>query len=157
MRPSAWLNPAMRIDHGGLLVSDVERAVRFYVDALGLEQVPRPSTFDTPGAWLQVGEQQLHLIGETEPGRAAQMTPRYDHGEVVIGYGTHLALEVDDLDGALERARAAGVTPPGDVFARGDGVKRVFVLDPDGHVIELMQSGIAVTGDEPRLKAPERG
>ena len=37
------MTTAMRIDHGGLLVTDVERSVRFYVDALGLEQVPRPS------------------------------------------------------------------------------------------------------------------
>ena len=147
----------MRLDHGGLLVSDVERSLRFYVDALGLEQVERPSTFDTPGAWLQVGAQQLHLIGETEPGRARAMTPRYDAAEIVIGYGTHLALAVDDLDAALERAAQAGVTPPGEVFARGDGVKRVFFTDPDGHVIELMQTGVAVTGDEPRLKAPQRG
>ena len=43
------------------------------------------------------------------------------------------------------------------MFARGDGVKRVFVTDPDGHVIELMQTGIEVTGAEPRLKAPQRG
>ena len=56
-----------------------------------------------------------------------------------------------------ERAAAAGVTPPGEVFARGDGIKRVFVTDPDGHVIELMQTGIEVTGAEPRLKAPQRG
>jgi catechol 2,3-dioxygenase-like lactoylglutathione lyase family enzyme len=147
----------MRLDHGGLLVSDVDRSVRFYVDALGLQQVARPSTFDTPGAWLQVGAQQLHLIGETEPGRAQEMTPSYDHAEVVIGYGTHLALDVEDLDAAVARAAAAGVHPPGEVFARGDGVKRVFFTDPDGHVIELMQTGIAVTGDEPRLRAPQRG
>ena len=146
----------MRIDHGGLLVTDVERSVRFYVEALGLERVPRPSTFDTPGAWLQVGEQQIHLIGETEPGRAREMTPRYEHAEVVIGYGTHLALAVDDLDAALQRAAAAGVTPPGEVFARGDGIKRVFVTDPDGHVIELMEKGLPVTGSEPRLKVPQR-
>ena len=49
------------------------------------------------------------------------------------------------------------MTPPGEVFARGDGIKRVFVIDPDGHVIELMQTGIEVTGAEPRLKAPRRG
>jgi catechol 2,3-dioxygenase-like lactoylglutathione lyase family enzyme len=85
------------------------------------------------------------------------MTPHYDRAEIVIGYGTHLALVVDDLDAALERAAAAGVTPPGEVFARGDGVKRVFVTDPDGHVIELMQTGIEVTGAEPRLNAPQRG
>src|SRR5689334_12849651 len=147
----------MRLDHGGLLVSDVERSVRFYVDALGLEQVERPPTFDTPGAWLQVGAQQIHLIGETEPGRARAMTPRYDAAEIVIGYGTHLALDVEDLDAAIARAAAAGVHPPGEVFARGDGVKRVFFTDPDGHVIELMQTGVAVTGAEPRLRAPQRG
>ena len=59
----------MRLDHGSLLVSDVERSLRFYTGALGLTEVPRPPTFDTPGAWLAIGEQQLHLVGETEPGR----------------------------------------------------------------------------------------
>src|SRR3954449_2723451 len=146
----------MRLDHGSLLVSDVERSVRFYTDALGLEAVPRPSTFDTPGAWLQVGEQQIHLVGEGEPGRAAAMNPAYDHAEVVIGYGNHLALVVDDLDAALARAREHGVEPPGEVIARGDGVRRTFVTDPDGHVIELMETGLEVTGREPRLTVPRR-
>src|SRR6478735_5558821 len=78
----------MRLDHGGLLVSDVERAVRFYVDALGLERIPRPPTFDTPGAWLKVGEHhQIHLIGETEDGRALEMNPGLDAAEIAIGYG----------------------------------------------------------------------
>jgi catechol 2,3-dioxygenase-like lactoylglutathione lyase family enzyme len=147
----------MRIDHGSLLVSDVDASVRFYTAALGLEEVPRPSTFDSPGAWLQVGEQQIHLVGEAEPGRARAMNPAYDREEVVIGYGNHLALVVDDLDAALERAAAEGVVPPGETIARGDGVKRTFVTDPDGHVIELMEKGVAVTGDEPRLQVPRRG
>lgn len=146
----------MRLDHGGLLVSDVERAVRFYSDALGLPQVPRPPTFDTPGAWLQVGDQQLHLIGETEPGRARAMHPGYDPAEIAIGYGNHVALVVDDLDAALARAAGHGVQPGGPVIARGDGVKRAFVTDPDGNIIELMQTGVEVTGAEPRLTAPRR-
>ncbi len=148
----------MRLDHGSLLVSDVERSLRFYTGALGLEQVPRPPTFDTPGAWLAVGEQQqLHLVGETEPGRTRELHPAYDPAEIAIGYGNHLAFAVDDLDAALERARGHGVEPAGEVFARGDGVRRTFVTDPDGHVIELMQKGIAITGEEPRLKPPQRG
>ena len=147
----------MRLDHGGLLVSDVERAVRFYTDALGLTEIPRPPTFDTPGAWLAVGEHhQLHLLGETEAGRARAMHPEYDPAEIVIGYGTHLALAVDDLQALLARAAAHGVEPIGDVIARGDGVRRTFVTDPDGHVIELMETGVAVTGSEPRLSAPRR-
>jgi catechol 2,3-dioxygenase-like lactoylglutathione lyase family enzyme len=150
--------PAMRIDHGSLLVSDVRASVRFYTDALGLVEVPRPPTFDTPGAWLQVGDDhQIHLVGEAEPGRTAEQNPPYAHEEIVIGYGNHLALVVDDLDATLAHAAEHGVVPPGEVIARGDGVKRTFVTDPDGHVIELMQKGIPVTGEEPRLKPPQRG
>jgi catechol 2,3-dioxygenase-like lactoylglutathione lyase family enzyme len=147
----------MRLDHGGLLVSDVARALRFYTGALGLEQLERPPTFDTPGAWLAVGEQQqIHLIGETDDGRARVMHPPYDPAEIAIGYGNHLALVVEDLDAALERARAHGVEPGGEIIARGDGVRRTFVTDPDHNIIELMETGVAVTGAEPRLTAPRR-
>src|ERR1044072_3244874 len=135
----------MRLDHGGLLVSDVERAVRFYTDALGLEEVPRPSTFDTPGAWLQGGgHHHIHLLADTH------------EAELAIGYGNHLALVVDDLDATVERVRAAGVEPGGEIIARGDGVRRTFVTDPDRNMIELMEFGVAVTGSEPRLTAPRR-
>ena len=147
----------MRLDHGGLLVSDVARAVRFYTGALGGEEIPRPPTIDTPGAWLKVGEQQIHLIGETDSGRARRMHPAYDRAEIAIGYGNHLALVVDDLDAALARAAEHGVQPGGEVIARGDGVKRAFVTDPDDNIIELMQTGIEVTGGEPRLTAPKLG
>jgi catechol 2,3-dioxygenase-like lactoylglutathione lyase family enzyme len=147
----------MRLDHGSLLVSDVQASVRFYTGALGLAEVPRPSTFDTPGAWLQVGEHhQIHLIGETDTGRSREMNPGYDPAEVAIGYGNHLALVVDDLDATVARARAAGVEPGGEIIARGDGVRRTFVTDPDRNMIELMEVGVPVTGSEPRLTAPRR-
>src|SRR3954447_12251672 len=146
----------MRLDHGSLPVSDAPRALVFSAGALGLPEVPRPPTFDAPGAWLQAGDQQIHLVGEAEPGRARTMQPGYDREEIVIGYNSHLALVVDDLDAALERARAHGVEPPGEIIARGDGGRRTFATAPDGHVIELMEKGVAVTGDEPRLKPPRR-
>src|SRR3954465_8822783 len=148
---------SMRLDHGGLLVSDVERAVRFYTSALGLERLPRPSTFDTPGAWLKVGEQhQIHLIGETEAGRSHELNPGYARAEIAIGYGNHLALVVDDLDATVERVRAAGVEPGGEIIARGDAVRRTFVTGPDRNMTELMELGVPVTGSEPRLTAPRR-
>src|SRR3954466_8847572 len=110
----------MRLDHGGLLVSDVERAVRFYTDAVGLERIPRPPTFDTPSAWLKVGEHhQIHLIGETEAAPSSAMNPGYDPAEIAIGYGNHLALVVDDLAATVARAREAGVEPGGDTIPRG--------------------------------------
>ena len=86
--------------------------MRFYTGALGLTEVPRPPTFDAPGAWLQVGDQQIHLVGEAEPGRAREMNPPWDPAEIAIGYSNHLALLVDDLDAALERAGSTASSPP---------------------------------------------
>ena len=59
-----------RLDHGAILVADAERSRAFYVNGLGLTEVPRPANFDFPGFWVAVGDQQLHVIGEAEPGRA---------------------------------------------------------------------------------------
>jgi len=63
---------------------------------------------------------------------------------------------VEDLDATVERVRAAGVQPGGEIIARGDGVRRTFVTDPDRNMIELMEFGVPVTGSEPRLTAPQR-
>ena len=64
-----------RLDHAALLVKDVERSRRFYGQVLGMEEVPRPSNFAFPGAWFRKGVAEIHLIGEAEPGRAAQVQP----------------------------------------------------------------------------------
>ena len=110
---------ALGLDHAGVLVADVPRALAFYRDVLGLEEVPRPTILKNPGAWLQVGSQQLHLIGEAQSGRGRAMNRRYD-----------------------------------DELARGDGVRRAFITDPDDHIVELMETGVEVTGDEPPLFGP---
>jgi len=64
-----------RLDHAAFLVKDVERSRRFYGQVLGMEEVPRPSNFTFPGAWFRKGRAEIHLIGEAEPGRAAQVQP----------------------------------------------------------------------------------
>src|SRR5438067_2319139 len=64
-----------RLDHAALLIKDVERSRRFYGQILGMEEVPRPSNFTFPGAWFRKGGAEIHLIGEAEPGRAAQVQP----------------------------------------------------------------------------------
>ena len=85
------------------------RALAFYRDVLGLEEVPRPATLKNPGAWLQVGSQQLHLIGEAQSGRGRAMNRPYDDEEIAMGYGNHVALVVESLDEMLVRIRANGV------------------------------------------------
>jgi catechol 2,3-dioxygenase-like lactoylglutathione lyase family enzyme len=67
------------------------------------------------------------------------------------GLATHIALEVGDLDSWQERLRAKDVAVASGPMPRGDGVNQLFVLDPDGFVVELFER----TGED-QSDAPER-
>lgn len=138
----------MRIQHVGLVVSDLERSRRFYAEALGLEEVPRPSNFAFDGAWFRYGESELHLLAEAHTtGGAGQ---RAGAG-AATGMTRHVAFEVEDLGAALARLAEHGVELAGGPMPRGDGVTQAFFLDPDGHVLEVFER----TGDDQR-DAPRR-
>ena len=113
-----------QLNHVAIQVADVERSVAFYRDVLRLAPIPRPA-FSFPGAWFRLGQdQELHIIGERQ--------------QAVISHnrGNHYALLVDDLD-AWERHLAdcqANFTPR---RMRPDGAQQTFVIDPDGHYVEL--------------------
>ena len=49
-----------KLDHGSLCVGDIDKAVWFYGDLLGLEPLPRPD-FGFPGAWFDAGGTPVHL------------------------------------------------------------------------------------------------
>jgi len=139
----------MRIQHAGLVVSDLERSRRFYRDALGLEEVPRPPNFTFDGAWFRFGTYELHLLAEEHTTGGAGQPDAGAGAE--RGLTHHLAFEVDDLVGAVARLGAAGVPLAGGPMPRGDGVTQVFFLDPDGYVLEYFQR----TGED-QSDAPER-
>jgi catechol 2,3-dioxygenase-like lactoylglutathione lyase family enzyme len=139
----------MRIQHVGLVVSDLDRSRRFYRDALGLEEVPRPPNFTFHGAWFRFGEHELHLLSEAHStGGAGQ--PDAGAGEE-RGLTHHLAFEVADLAAACARLAEAGVLLTGGPMPRGDGVRQVFFLDPDGYVLEYFER----TGED-QSDAPAR-
>ena len=59
----------LAVHHVSIMVPDVEKALDFYTDVLGLEQRPDRPELGIGGAWLDAGPQQLHLVeGETPPG-----------------------------------------------------------------------------------------
>ncbi len=128
----------MKLDHAALIIADPERSRAFYVGVLGLAEVPRPETFAFPGLWLQIGDQQLHLIGEATNGRARQV---YSADELSGGFTSHFAIEVDDLESTIAALQQRGGSLVGGPRPRGDGVTQAYVTDPDGHVVELMQLG----------------
>src|SRR5262245_52764364 len=53
------------LDHVTIVVADLERSRKFYCDALGMQEVPRPG-FSFLGKWFQAGKTQIHLILEHE-------------------------------------------------------------------------------------------
>ncbi|MDQ6698123.1 MAG: VOC family protein [Actinomycetota bacterium] len=100
-------------------VDDVDRALAFYVDVLGLvARTDRPD-FGFGGAWLNAGQQQVHL---------EQARPPSDQGQ-------HFALLVDDLGATITELRAGGVTVS-DAFPAGSA-RQAFLNDPAGNTIEL--------------------
>ena len=95
----------------------------FYAGLLGLDEIPRPEDLSSrSGMWFQVGPTQLHLGVEAEfrPARKA-----------------HPALLVDGLDDLIALLEANGHRTR--VAETISGTRRVFVDDPFGNRIELMQ------------------
>lgn len=139
----------MRIQHVGLVVADLERSRRFYAQALGLEEVPRPANFTFAGAWFRFGEDEIHLLVEADTtARAGAPDPG---PSAACGLVAHIALEVEDLAAALARLEENGVPLIGGPMPRGDGVTQVFFRDPDAYILEFFQRT-----DEDQSDAPER-
>ena len=122
-----------QIDHVTLVVRDLDASRRFYVDRLGMEEVPRPA-FDFAGLWFRAGETLIHLILETDRSGPAGVN---EDGRQKSTRAHHLAFAVDDAAAAAAELEPFGVPFVSKPKRRPDGAIQTFVLDPDGHVIEL--------------------
>lgn len=143
-----------RLQHCGLIVSDLERSRRFYAEALGFEEVPRPSNFTFAGAWFRFGDTEIHLLAEADTtGRAGAPDPG---PSAAFGLASHIAFEVEDRDAACACLEEHAVPLVGGPMPRGDGVTQVFFHDPDGYVLELFQWTGEDQSDAPE-RAPVRG
>ena len=94
------------LHHASLIVSDTARALQFYVDVLGMAQDGARPDLGYPGAWLEVGDRQLHLLQLPNPDSVEN---RPLHG----GRDRHLAFAVSGLDAFIARLeQAAPCTRP---------------------------------------------
>jgi catechol 2,3-dioxygenase-like lactoylglutathione lyase family enzyme len=156
------------LDHVAFAVSDLDRSLVFYRDLLGLEFILRRvwdeeyvrQMVGLPDAVLDIallklpgdkgspldengklvpakGDPMLELIEYRQPRGRAVDSQAYTPGNA------HLGLLVDDMDALCERLRAAGVqfvSPPLTVAAGPNkGRKAVYLRDPDGIIVQLMQ------------------
>jgi len=140
------------IDHAGITVGSLKAALHFYRDLLGLRVTDEgedegPELDAIVGlsgvrmryAELDLGGGQLLEILEYRSPQGTQLEQRpCDPG------ASHLALRVDDVDALCSRLTAAGVPvagTPTTITAPGawHGARCVYVDDPDGRSVELVQ------------------
>ncbi|MFI3155205.1 MAG: VOC family protein [Methylococcaceae bacterium] len=115
------------LHHASLVVSDTAIALKFYCAVLGMQQTDRPD-LGFPGAWLQLGAQQIHLLELENPDPT---TGRPEHG----GRDRHIALSVQELGPVREVLDKNGIT----YTLSKSGRKALFCRDPDGNALEILQ------------------
>ena len=116
------------IAHNSLLVSRIEDSLVFYCDILGMTSDSSRPDLGYPGAWLIVGNKQIHLLELCNPDPVAG---RPAHG----GRDRHLALQVTDLDRVIEKLESRNIN-----FSKSkSGRSALFCRDEDGNAIELVE------------------
>jgi lactoylglutathione lyase len=137
----------MKYLHTMVRVSDLEKSLAFYCNALGLRELRRRE--HEQGRFTLV-----FLAAPSDDQAQIELTYNWDEHEYRSGrnFG-HIAYAVEDIYATCERLQAAGVTirrPP------RDG-RMAFVRSPDDISIELLQQGDALPPREPWRSMPNTG
>ena len=123
-----------RVDHIGVRVRDLDRAMRFY-SLLGFKLHAKAAN-DAVAVVRNDNDVELNLVYNANAD-AGGKNILMDVGEKYAGY-THVALRVASIKAAIEALRANGIRiTQGPVSFGRDGHVSVFVRDPDLNVVDL--------------------
>ena len=119
-----------KYDHYSLIVKDLNKTGEFYKEILRLKEIPHPSA-TTGFRWFVIhGNSQLHLIGK-------------DSVPMKHSKSVHLCLATQKLDefiAYLEDKEVAYSDWPGKpnaVTLRADGVRQIYLQDPENNWVEI--------------------
>jgi len=115
--------------HASLLVKDIDVANDFYQRVLGLEQDASRPDLGYPGAWLNIGRQQIHLLQLPNPDPVAG---RPEHG----GRDRHVAFQVESVDVLRRRLEEENIS----FTLSKSGRKALFCRDPDANALEFVEA-----------------
>ena len=130
----------MKINHLGIATTGIDEALKFWEDALGLENVHTETVEDQKVrvAMLPIGESRIELLEPT-----SEDSPITKFLEKRGGGIHHIAVETDDIEAALAKLKGAGmrlIDEKPRIGAEGCLVAFVHPSAANGVLLELVQS-----------------
>ena len=129
----------LKVDHVGIAVKNLEESLKFYTEVLGLKStgVEVVEEQKVKVAFLPCGDSELELLESTSPdGPIAKFIEK--NGEGI----QHVALRVDNIEGALEELKAQGIRLIDEKPRYGAGGAKIAFLHPkatNGVLLEISE------------------
>lgn len=124
----------MRLLHTMLRVGDLQRSIDFYTHVLGMKLLRRRDYPEGRFTLAFVG------YGDESENTVIELTYNWDTARYDLGSGFgHIAIEVDDVQEAVEELRGRGGKVIRDAGPMNAGTTIIaFIEDPDGYPVELI-------------------
>ncbi|VAW74432.1 hypothetical protein MNBD_GAMMA12-171 [hydrothermal vent metagenome] len=116
------------LNHASILVSNLSLSLNFYCDTLGMQLNSSRPNFNFKGAWLTIGNQEIHLLELPNPD-AGNLRPAH------VGRDRHTAISINSIDDALRLLSEANIS----YTKSQSGRAALFFRDPDDNGIEFVQ------------------
>lgn len=116
-----------KFNHFNFNVLDLEKSLKFYKEALGLEEVRRKEAEDGSYKLVYLGDGEGHFSLELTWLRDRE--EKYDLGDEEF----HLALTTENFDEAYQKHKEMGV-----IIYENPAMGIYFIGDPDGYWIEIV-------------------
>lgn len=120
------------LDYVILIVDDLDRALNFYTEVLGLRLGHRSGDY----AQMDTGTTRLGFYTRDAMSKTLGMSLKYPENEAPA---FEIGFKVADVDDAYKELVANGASPVTSPITRPWGQRTAYVRDPDGHLIELAQ------------------
>ena len=123
----------LRTDHVALPVSDMDEAIKFYAEKLGLQIISREvdPVHEEEFAFLALEGGNLELL--------KSLAHPFEKPEIRPPYCPHLALATDDMTAALKLIEQRRIPIVAGPLKIEDKVTWLYIADPDNNVIEFVQ------------------